>query len=273
MKRLSLIGIIFLLLSNLNAFDLPWESDKRKASIKEVINGTVEVKENIKEISLEFIIENIQNANKLVSDLKEDVNSEGFFTGKKSDDEKFEIIIEGTKELKDFYVELDSQNPEIKEKILNYKKDIVQYSISLQEKLRNEKSNLKNLKFDLKVAPNNYKNDKLDIVTKSLEQRIKFSQKRVDMMNSFIKNYNKIEKILTKVDVNVDKFIFTIENTKLVYISAYKTLKLGKDIKTAYQNLEDLKSLEQLSDDMISSWKNLDTIVEKLTKQMAVFED
>ena len=158
MKRLSLIGIVLLLCSNLYAFNFPW-SDKRKASIQEVINGTVEIKENIKDISLGFIIKNIRNANKLVFDVKEDVNSEGFFTGKKSDDEKFEITLKGTKELKEFYTTLDSKNPNIKKKILNYKKDITQYALSLKDKLEHERFDLKQLKLDLKTAPNNYNND------------------------------------------------------------------------------------------------------------------
>jgi hypothetical protein len=52
MKRLGFVGIVFVILSSLNAFDFFWDPDKRQADIKEVIDGTIKIKENIKDISL-----------------------------------------------------------------------------------------------------------------------------------------------------------------------------------------------------------------------------
>ena len=72
-------------------------------------------------------------------------------------------------------------------------------------------------------------------------------------------------RIVEKVQADVDFFIATLKETAKVYETAYRTAELSMNISNAIDNIQELNALGDLTNDIMESWKNLDSILDNLT--------
>jgi len=242
-------------------------------TINEIISETKEITDDVKDLSDNYIIKNVKKYNKLISDIKNSIDSNAFFFFSKSEKSKLNIFIKGLKEMTDFYKEITSEEnkDQVKNELLSYIDSVQMYKIELENLLfqeENEKKKLKN-ELEMEIVKKTSSNIKdFEIIIESLNQRIKYSERRISMMETFIDRYSKIEPIINDASNTIDDFIFTLEQTGMIYESAYKTAEMGRDISIAYNTIGEFISLETLSLEIQNSWVELESIISDLTNEL-----
>ncbi len=151
---------------------------------------------------------------------------------------------------------------------------IRKFNNTLQRMIPDEEKFRENLKmqYDNIDSSASYSLEEKDIKKKGLQKRIAFAEQRIKLLNQFVNNYQRILPVMKSAEKSIDKFIFVVEESADVYTDAYKTLKLQRDISNAYRTIEELKSLDYLSEDMMRSWSDLENIVKALTNQVIGFD-
>ena len=85
------------------------------------------------------------------------------------------------------------------------------------------------------------------------------------MIRDFKTNYGRLIPEMKKVEDDIDYFILTLQETAKIYESAYRTVELSMNISNAIDNIQEFTSLNDLSDEVMKSWDNLDGILDNLT--------
>lgn len=70
---------------------------------------------------------------------------------------------------------------------------------------------------------------------------------------------------MEKVEDDIDYFILTLQETAKIYESAYRTVELSMNISNAINNIQEFTSLNDLINEVMKSWDNLDGILDNLT--------
>lgn len=251
-------------------------TEEKQITIHELVSKTKETKEGVRDLSNDYVVTSIEKYNKIISDIRHEVSSKSWLIFNKEDQEKFNIILDGIGKIKDLYVKLRNEKNDVKKLMYSYIEDVTKFNNAIKVKIY-EEENLKSiLEAEYrKISSGNisYSSENKQIKLASLQQRITFAQRRIEMLKDFSNNYRKLLPIIINADKSIDKFIFIVDESADVYTDAYNTLKLQKDINNAYRTIEELKSIDYLSENIIKSWSDLDSIVTILTNQVGNLEE
>lgn len=275
-----LIAILFLFCTAEGAFASVFDTIKdmivgeEDLSVQNIVKETQDIKDEVKELSDDYVIKSIKKYNSLISQMRSEVNSKSWYVFKKDDAEKFNIIINGIGKIKDLYVGLKKDKIKVKEKMRSYIEDIKKFNEALKHKIPEEIRIKEDLERQYNSIDSNasYTHEEKEIKKKGLQKRIGFADRRIKLRNEFKNNYQRIIPVMKSADKSIGRFIFVIEESADVYTDAYNTLKLQRDINNAYRTIEELKSLDYLSEDIMKSWANLENIVKVLTDQVVGFD-
>ena len=247
--------------------------NEKPPSVEEIIQETKEIKDEVKDLSQNYVIESIKKYNKMIADIRTEVNSKSWFIYEKTDAEKFQVILDGIEEMKDFYNRLNKEKQDVRKEMFSYIESVKSFSKELDRKIPEEKREKERLEREYNNIDPKYSAEEKEIKRNGLRKRITFCERRVKILQDFTKNYYKLSPILEDARKSIDKFIFIIEESAGVYNDAYRTLKLQKDISNAYRTIDELKSLDYLSENIMKSWEDLENIVNILSDQVVGFDD
>ncbi|NWH04802.1 hypothetical protein [Desulfobacter latus] len=241
-------------------------------SIKEIVDQTQEVKDDIKDLSSNYVIKNIKQYNQMIEEIKDEAGSRKWFLFKRDDAEQFDILYNGIKEIRDFYQDLKKQNKngKITKELRAYARQIDDFIAVIPRKIAENNQTKQMLQDQLKHLEN-LDPEKAAVRSDALSHRIMLCDKRIEMLSGFSQNFAKMRQVVADAGKSIDRFVFTVDESALVYDDVYKTLKLGRDISTAYRTLKELQSLDDISKNIMLSWKNLDEIVNALTANVTDF--
>jgi len=250
-------------------------TDEKEPSVEEIVEETQEIKDEVKDLSEDYVIKSIKKYKNLISEMRSEVNSKSWYIFERSDAEKFDIILDTIEEIKDLYVRLKKNKGKVKERMLSYIEDIRNFNDALSHKIPEEERKKKSLKRQYKDidSDNRYSSEQKEIKKRGLKKRITFAERRIRMLHDFKNNYRKILPVMKNADKSIDRFVFVVGESADVYVDAYNTLKLQRDISNAYRTIEELKSLDYLSEDIMKSWSELESIVNVLTDQVVGFSE
>lgn len=272
MKKKRIIKILFLFL----AIGLLISSCAKKDSVKEIVREiptisdipkiTKETKENVtglRSLSENYVIKNVKKANKLLADTKKDLEK----AEKKDKKKAIKIFVENYKEVVEFYRDVTKTEKveKIKEDLLSYYKDTVKFYEDLEIMEKNLGVEKEDYSSKLKLFGDaTSREDKLKKQT--LEQQVKYVGQQEKMIRDFKIHYGKLIPEMEKVQSDVDYFVETLKETSKVYETAYRTAELSMNISNAIDNIQELNELGNLTNDIMDSWKNLDSILDTLTE-------
>jgi hypothetical protein len=245
--------------------------DNSPKPVEEVVTETKQISDNIKDIYLTYVIENVEKSNEFITEFKEKVASKKFFVFNRTEQEKAEIMIEQMKKVRDFYVKLASRD-DLEETFYGFLIKIDELSNDLKETVKEEILLLNEKERTLNsLEEYGYSDEQLTIRAKALYSQTVFIKERINMINHFLEDYKHLKHTVSDIKSGISKFVFTVKNSAEVYKEAYKTLKLAKDISLAYNTISELNSMNSLSEEITQSWKELESTIKNLSKQMDSF--
>ncbi len=101
------------------------------------------------------------------------------------------------------------------------------------------------------------------IKRRSLEMQIEFKAKEIQIWKEFISLEDKIYETIKNADQTIKKFLLVLSENAKVYRGALEVVKLQRDIKS----LVNFMSLQQFSDELVSTWQDLQYLIELLTQE------
>jgi len=154
-------------------------------------------------------------------------------------------------------------------------KDLRKQMGNLRELLKKSESEINNLtgeKNKLQIELNNVAliadPDIRAVKRKSLEMRIAFKEKEIQIWQGFLDIQDNIRKTVEQADRTITKFLIVLEENGKVYREALKVVKLQRDIQKAVESMASIAEIGRLTDEMISSWQDLQRLIEMLTVQI-----
>lgn len=99
---------------------------------------------------------------------------------------------------------------------------------------------------------------------KGYSQAIKYVQKQIEIWKGFLQTHQRVNEEVNKIDERVQRFLAAIEMSALVYREGLNLLKLQQDIQQAKALLSEVPEIEQLANEMVSSWDTLDSLINEL---------
>jgi len=232
---------------------------------------------DVKGLSESYVSQNVKKYNKLISDINADVNGKVWIFWQRDEQEKFQVILGGIKEINDFYADITSEKKkaEVRKAMASSIEEIKKFTVDVAQQLAQEGNDKQALEKELQTLESSSgQTDPQTLETKrlSLKKRLELADRRLAMMKQFQSNYSRIEPALQEALGEIERFILVVEESAKFYKDAYRTLKLSHDINAAYKQLEDFQKLEPLSQDLENSWKELENFVLTLTGQIAHFK-
>jgi len=103
-----------------------------------------------------------------------------------------------------------------------------------------------------------------NIRKRSLEMQIEFKVKEIQIWKEFISLEDKIYETIKNADRTIKKFLLVLSENAKVYRGALEVVKLQRDIKS----LANFMSLQQFSDELVSTWQDLQYLIELLTQEV-----
>lgn len=272
MKRLKILIPIFVIAILFSSC-----FGSKKESVKEIIREiptisdvpkiTKETKENVhglRSLSENYVIKNVKKANKLLADTKKELEK-----AEKRDQKKkaLKIFVSDYKEVVDFYrsITKDKDVSKIKDELMRYYRETIEFYESLEEIEKSLGYDLENYSNKLTTYEETSSRE-AELKKKTLEQQVRYIGQQKKMINDFKNHYFKLIPEIEKVQKDVDYFVLTLQETAIVYESAYKTAELSMNIANAIDNISELNALGNLTNDIMDSWKNLDSILDNLTE-------
>lgn len=272
MKRLKIMIPLFL-----SAFLFTSCFGSKKETVREIVREiptisdvpkiTKETKKNVqglRSLSENYVIKNVKKANKLLSDTKKELEK-----AEKKDQKKkaLKIFVSDYKEVVDFYrsITKDKDVSKIKDELMGYYRETIEFYESLEEIEKSLGYDLENYSTKLtNYGETSSREEKLK--KKTLEQQVRYTDQQKKMINEFKNHYGKLIPEIEKVQKDVDYFVLTLQETAIVYETAYKTAELSMNIANAIDNISELNALGDLTNEIMDSWKNLDSILDNLTE-------
>lgn len=266
MKKLFLIMEMFLTF-NIFAF-----GDRKLQTIEAIPKIHKKTEYDVKQVRVlsdNYVIKNIKQSNKYLDEAKKKIERAESKDKKKA----IRIFIDEYKQIVDFYREItkDSEVKKIKKELFGYYDEVKKFSNNLEimEKAIADKKN--QLNYNLNYYPSNLTRED-EVKKNSIEQQIKYLEQQEKMISDYNVLYSKLMPEFEKVQSDVNYFILVLKETAIVYETAYKTAELSLNISNALDNIQAINSLNDLSKEILNSWKNLDAIMTELNKNMLSFE-
>jgi methyl-accepting chemotaxis protein len=92
----------------------------------------------------------------------------------------------------------------------------------------------------------------------------RYVQTQIEVWEEFLRTHEGIEEQMKGIDQRVDRFLSTIEMSALVYREGLNALELLRDIREAQALLAEIPEIERLTQEMITSWQVLDSLINEL---------
>ncbi len=266
MKKLLQILIYLLAIIFITSCEIKNENLISKIpNVSDIPEITKETKENVtglKNLSENYVIKNIKKANKYL----EETNRNLMLTEKKDKKKALKEFVQNYKEIVEFYVDVTKEQNviKIKQELMGYYDETVLFCDSLAKM----EEDLKIFKEDclVQIKACEKETTKESAVKKArLEAEYRNAERQEKMIRDFKNNYQRLIPEMKKVQSDVDFFIFTLQETAKVYESAYRTVELSMNISNAIDNIQELTSLDELTNEVMTSWENLDGILDSLT--------
>lgn len=99
---------------------------------------------------------------------------------------------------------------------------------------------------------------------KGYNQAIKYVQNQIEIWEGFLQTHQRVNEEVDKINERVQRFLAAIEMSALVYREGLNLLKLQRDIQQAKALLSEVPEIEQLTNEMVSSWDTLDSLINEL---------
>ena len=266
MKKLLQILIYLLAIIFITSCEIKNENLISKIpNVSDIPEITKETKENVtglKTLSENYVIKNIKKANKYL----EETNRNLMLTEKKDKKKALKEFVQNYKEIVEFYVDVTKEQNviKIKQELMGYYDETVLFCDSLAKMEEDLKIFKEDCLAQIKVCEK--ETSKESAVKKArLEAEYKNAERQEKMISDFKNNYQRLIPEMKKVQSDVDFFIFTLQETAKVYESAYRTVELSMNISNAIDNIQELTSLDELTNEVMTSWENLDGILDSLT--------
>lgn len=235
-------------------------------AITEIPTITKIIKENVtglKSLSENYVIENIKKANQLLADTNKKLQK----SEKKDKKNILKTFVNDYKEIVGFYVDITSEKKvlKIKNELLGYYEDTVEFYDSLSVMKNDLKVFKENCLAQIKAYDNIELSKEDKLIKSRIEAEYKHAEQQEKMIRDFKTNYGRLIPEMEKVEDDIDYFILTLQETAKIYESAYRTVELSMNISNAINNIQEFTSLNDLSDEVMKSWDNLDGILDNLT--------
>ena len=94
--------------------------------------------------------------------------------------------------------------------------------------------------------------------------QVEFKAKEIQIWKEFISLEDKIYETIKNADRTIKKFLLVLSENAKVYRGALEVVRLQRDIKS----LVNFMSLQQFSDELISTWQDLQYLIELLTQEV-----
>jgi hypothetical protein len=227
---------------------------------KALANDTQDIVNDAKTDSTNVFSE-IQHNIDLVKSLKDKVSKSNLNTKPLTVDD----VIQDIQTISDSYNKLSGRHESIRKGLLGKINTIE----DMKKQVSNEISDLRKRKTDYTTQLNQVKDPNPDIVTtrkQALNQAIKYVDAQIKLWLDFNIVEGSISTQMVTVEKTVDSFLSVVDSSAILFKEALNLLKLQKDINDAVSIItKDVPAMEQLTNDMVKSWSNLDNLVNSLT--------
>ena len=153
----------------------------------------------------------------------------------------------------------------IEKEILSPQRSLKQLTAQSQEELSRLRARKSELERELATFQHPNPNI-VEIKRKSLSQTIKYVEKQISLWEKFLSTQRAIEGEARKINERVEEFLIVIEANATLYREALNLLELQKDIQEASALLSQIPEIERLTQEMVSHWDLLDSLVEELLR-------
>ncbi|MDK2896131.1 MAG: hypothetical protein PWP04_251 [Candidatus Atribacteria bacterium] len=190
-------------------------------------------------------------------------------------------IIEMVEEAEDFKTVMDPMVEKLEKLTISYER-IAAFQPQIEEELRRKVKELQDLLRISKGQIRILEDEKLkleeelqglsleqdeearNIRERSLEMQIEFKTKEIRIWEEFLSLENKIYETVRDADRTISKFLLVLSENAKVYRGALEVVKLQRDINS----LANFMNLQHFSDELISTWQDLQYLVELLTQEV-----
>lgn len=179
-------------------------------------------------------------------------------------DEVLNPVVDKLEEITISYEHISNLRPQIEEELrgkVGEFQDLLKKSKDQIKILEDEKSELEE---ELKELSLEQDEEMKKVKRRSLSMQIEFKIKEIQIWREFVSLEDKIYETIKDADQTIKKFLLVISENAKVYRGALEVVKLQRDIKS----LANFMSLQQLSDELISTWQDLQYLIELLTQEV-----
>lgn len=238
--------------------------------IEQIVEQTRDIQSDIRDLSQNYVIRNIRKYNQMVRDIRSEVAAKKWGLFERDAQEKFAILLAGIKDIRDFYWRIlqRNQNGRVESSLLGYVQQVRDFAARIERNLQKERQTRAELEKRLRFLKTCDTGPRETIQRQALQKRLGWCRERIKMTQSFLLEYQNLPGVLEKSAEAIQEFLYVVELSAGVYKDAYQTLKLAKDIRMAYRTVEELRSLEEISEDIMESWQELDQIVGILSREV-----
>ncbi len=238
--------------------------------IEQIVDQTRDIQDDIRDLSQNYVIGNIRKYNQMVQDIHAEVAAKKWGLFEKDEQEKFAILLDGIKEIRDFYwrVLQRNQNGRVEKSLLGYVQQVNEFAGRIERNLKHEQDTRADLEERLIFLKKCKTGPRETVERQALQKRLGWCRKRIKMTRIFLNEYQRLPGILEKSADAIKEFLYVAGLSAGVYKDAYQTLKLARDIRMAYRTVEELRSLDQISENIMESWQELDQIVRILSQEV-----
>lgn len=228
--------------------------------VKTITDDTKLNMEKVKALSDNYVIKNAKKTNKLIEEMKNKTDKE------KVEKKKIYYFVKQLKEIIKFYESVTDAKrvKSTKSELVEYYKSTKSFYNDIDKILNNLNTELSALTRDL----NNLSADntrEVDVKKQSLDSQILFTNNAIQILNNFKSCYYNLMPTLEKVQSDVSFFILAITESVKVYKKAVQVAELSQTITNAIDTIKQLKELNNLSEQITESWKNLESIMLQLS--------
>lgn len=227
--------------------------------VKTITNDTKENLDGVKALSDNFVIKNAKKANKMIEDMKNKAERE------KIDNKKLAHFIKQLREVIKFYEYVSSKNrvETTRKELVDYYNATKSFYNDIDKILVGLNNDLSGLNSELACIPVE-KTRENSLRRQSVESQIRFTNNAIAMLHDFKACYSNLMPALDKVKDDVDYFILAISESVKVYRKALQNAELQQNISRAIDTIQQFDELNNLSNQIAESWRNLEDIMDQL---------
>lgn len=162
------------------------------------------------------------------------------------------------------YEHISDLRPQIEEELRGKIEELQELLKKSKDQIRILEDEKLELEEELKELSLEQDEEIRNIRRRSLEMQAEFKAKEIQIWKEFISLEDKIYETIKNADRTIKKFLLVLSENAKVYRGALEVVRLQRDIKS----LVNFMSLQQFSDELISTWQDLQYLIELLTQEV-----